>query len=351
MCFLSPCNTKCLKLGGINPANRLLFIDCPSDSLSASPFTSPTASPSNLPSSNPTMSPSSGAKDWTTAASNQIKITASDGAAGDLFGRSASVTGSILAIGAPNDDDKGESRGHWCMGSSAKVVSVYGNTLLVGASAADSPGVTVQGGDDIGSAYLLEKDQYNDWVEVAKLTASDSALNDGFGGTVVMDKNVILVSSPPDDDNGQESGSVYVFEKDHNNNWVEVAKLIASDVAANDYFGSAVSVDGNVVLVGNSHDDDNGPDSGSTYVLEKDQYDDWVEVSKLTASDSAAGDRFGNSVSVYENTIVVGSFLHDDIDANSGCAYVFEKDQDNDWVEVAKLTASDGAVGNYFGFS
>eukprot|EP00956_Cyclotella_meneghiniana_P009295 scaffold12816_cov65-Cyclotella_meneghiniana.AAC.1 len=330
----------------------------------------PSLQPSGSPSSPPSSSskPSSGAKDWTTAASSQIKITASDGAASDTFGVSVSVSGSVLAVGAHYDDDKGSNSGSvyvfkmnsltgaWdqvqkLVASDGHLsttpyfgnpVSVSGNTLVAGASAADSPGVTANGGDNIGSAYVFEfeEDQSNTWVEVAKLTASDGAPHDWFGSAVATDGNVIIVCSPFDDDKGQESGSAYVFEKDQNNDWVQAAKLTASDGAPNYYFGSSVATDGNVIVVGSaSH-----LTIGFAYIFENDQNNDWVQVAKLTASDGAVGDRFGSSVSIDGDTIVVGA-------QDDASAYVFEKDQNNDWVQVAKLTASDGAASDNFGKS
>eukprot|EP00956_Cyclotella_meneghiniana_P012702 scaffold18064_cov28-Cyclotella_meneghiniana.AAC.1 len=248
--------TKCLKLGGINPTNRLLFIDCHTDIPSQSPSSMPSEilsmQPSGSPSSPPSSSskPSSGAKDWTTAASSQIKITASDGAASDTFGVSVSVSGSVLAAGARYDDDKGSNSSgsvyifkmnsitgawdqvHKLVASDGNLsttpyfrnlVSVSGNTLVAGAGGADSPGVTANGGDNISSAHVFEfeEDQSNAWVKVAKLTASDGAPHDWFGNAVATDGNVIIVCSPYDDDKGQESGSAYVFENDQNNDWVQ----------------------------------------------------------------------------------------------------------------------------------
>eukprot|EP00956_Cyclotella_meneghiniana_P018299 scaffold30372_cov70-Cyclotella_meneghiniana.AAC.10 len=282
---------------------------------------------------------------------------ASDGAASDTFGVSVLVPGSVLAVGAHYDDDKGSNSGSFYIFKMNSItgawdqvqklvasdgnlsttpyfgnpVSVSGNTLVAGAGGADSPGVTANGGDSIGSAY----------VEVAKLTASDGALHDWFGKAVAADGNVIVVCSPYDDDKSQEGGSAYVFEKDQTNDWVQAAKLTASDGATYYYFGSSVAIDGNVIVVSSaSH-----LTISFAYIFEKDQNNDWVQVAKLTvASDGAVGDRFGGSASIDGDTIVVGA-------QDDDSAYVSEKDQNNDWVQVAKLTASDGAASDNFGQS
>lgn len=83
-----------------------------------------------------------------------------------------------------------------------------------------------------------------------------------------------------------EVGSAYVFDAAAGR--AEVAKLTASDVAAADNFGISVSISGNLAIVGAHLDDDNGDDSGSAYVF--DGTAGWSEVAKLTASDGAAGD-------------------------------------------------------------
>ena len=77
-------------------------------------------------------------------------------------------------------------------------------------------------------------------------------------------------------------------------------KLNASDAAAGDWFARSVSVSGDTTVIGAYWDDDGGSDSGSAYVFSRNQggNDNWGQVIKLTASDAAAGDEFGFSVSV-----------------------------------------------------
>ena len=103
-------------------------------------------------------------------------------------------------------------------------------------------------------------------------------------------------------------------------------KLTASDGAANDYFGYSVSIssDGTTALIGAYTDDDKGADSGSAYVF-KYNGTTWTQQSKLTASDGATSDQFGYSVSISSDgtTALVGAFYDDDKGADSGSAYVF----------------------------
>ena len=156
------------------------------------------------------------------------------------------------------------------------------------------------------------------WMEEAKLKASDVAQHDEFG-QVSISGDHIVVGAYGDDDLGENSGSVYVFHWD-GTQWVEEAKLLASDGAAYDSF-RWVSISGDRIVVGASGDDDLGTDSGSAYVFHWDGTQ-WVEEAKLLASDGAEGDGFG-LVSISGDRIAVGSDGNDDLGENSGSAYMF----------------------------
>ena len=123
----------------------------------------------------------------------------------------------------------------------------------------------------------------------------------------------------------------------------EHARLTDSDAAAGDFFGCSVSVSGDVVVIGAAGDYEGGSDSGSAYVFRWDG-SSWVEEAKLTGSDAAGGDYFGFSVSVSGDVAVIGAPKDDDDGDYSGSAYVFRWDG-SAWFEQAKLTASDAATG------
>jgi len=106
----------------------------------------------------------------------------------------------------------------------------------------------------------------------------------------------------------------------------ETAKLTASDAAADDQFGISVSISGDKAIVGAFLDDDTvTTNSGSAYVFERDSGGNWNEVAKLTASDAEVGDNFGNSVSISGDKAIVGARFGNDVPSNSGSAYVFEQ--------------------------
>ncbi len=153
-------------------------------------------------------------------------------------------------------------------------------------------------------------------------------------------------------DAGAESGSAYIFQRDQGgtNNWGEVKKLTASDAAAGDHFGYSVSISGDTAVVG-AYADDSG--IGSAYVFNRNADGDnqWGQVKKLIAEDRAAGDYYG-TVAIDGDTIVIGSYLDDDNGKNdSGSAYVYKRDQGGteNWGQVAKLHASDPGDDDRFG--
>jgi len=231
-----------------------------------------------------------GADNW-----GQIKkLTASDGAAGDVFGSRVSLDGDTLVAGAPWAD--------------------------------------VDGRSDQGKAYVFYRNWggANTWGQVVKLTADDGTAGDQFGNQVSLSGDTLVVSAPHAAASGNNNvGTAYVFFRDQDgaNTWGQVEKLIPADGSEDDNFGVSVSISGDTVAVGARYADVNGnDDQGATYVFYRDQGgpSNWGQVVKLTASDGEAGDWFGQSVSVSGNTVVVGA-AHANIDGNvdQGAAYVY----------------------------
>ena len=301
------------------------------------------------------------------------KLVASDGGASNYFGYSVSISsdGNTAIIGARSDDDKGNGSGSayifvrngniW--NQQAKLlasdgaagdyfgwsvsISSDGNTAIIGARGDDDKG------SDSGSAYIFVRNG-NIWNQQAKLLASDGVTGDQFGWSVSIsgDGNTAIIGARADDDKGGDSGSAYIFIK-NGTTWTQQAKLVASDGAAGDYFGWSVSIssDGNTAIIGAYWDDDKGTDSGSAYIFARNG-NIWNQQAKLVASDGAAGDQFGYSVSISSDgsTAIIGAYMDDDKGTDSGSAYIFTRNG-NIWNQQAKLVASDGAAYDYFGWS
>ena len=125
--------------------------------------------------------------------------------------------------------------------------------------------------------------------------------------------------------------------------WSEQAKLTALDGAAGDWLGCSISIDGDYAIVGACYDDS---EKGSAYIFKRNGTI-WVHEAKLNASDGKESDRFGCSVSIDKNYAIVGAYAKNNW---AGAAYVF-KHNGTAWTGKAKLTASNGSSGDYFGYS
>jgi RHS repeat-associated protein len=187
------------------------------------------------------------------------------------------------------------------------------------------------------------------WTQQGKLRASDAAAEDYFGVSVAVSGDYAVVGAYADDDAGSSSGSAYVFKRT-GTSWSQQAKLTASDAAAGDQFGSSAAIWGDSLIVGARLDDDGAvADSGSAYVFTR-SGTSWTQEAKLTASDAAAEDRFGNAVGISQDSAIVGAYYNDDGGGQSGSAYVFKR-SGMSWSQQAKLRASDAAAYDYFGNS
>lgn len=153
------------------------------------------------------------------------------------------------------------------------------------------------------------------------LTASDGAANDQFGDSVAISGDTVVVGAHLNDFSNQ--GSAYVFVRS-GGAWSQQQKLTASDGAHGDHFGSSVAINGDTAVVGAPQDDIGASaEQGAAYVFVG-SGTKWSQQQQLTGNTAVIGDRFGWSVAISGNTVMVGA-AHDDIGANSnqGSAYVF----------------------------
>ena len=302
--------------------------------------------------------PAAGSSLWT----EQAKLTANDAEAGDALGYSVVLDGHTALVGAYTDDVGGEVDAgsayvfRWdgetwveqakLTASDGQADDLFGEAVALSGTTA-LVGARLGGTADSGSAYVFQWDGET-WVEQAKLIASDSEPDARFGASVALSGNTILVGSHSDDLEGtDDAGSAYVFRWD-SETWVEQAKLTAGDAEVGDRFGKSVALNGNIVLVG--ADEAGAGGAGSAYVYRWDG-SEWTEQAKLTAGDGAAGDALGYHVDLSGNAALVGA-VTDDVGGNidAGSAYIFHWDGET-WLEEAKLTASDGGASDTFGFS
>jgi len=210
-----------------------------------------------------------------------------------------------------------------------------------GYSVGISGSVAVVGDYNSDSAYV-----FCNGTQVARLQANDWNSGDYFGFSVAASGNYIIIGAPQDDNiRGQGAGAAYIF---HLNDgiWSQMAKLTASDGAAYDTLGYSVSISGNYAIVGAYQDDDDGYKSGSAYIFHYNGTT-WSESEKFTASNGAERDTFGWSVSISGLQAIVGA-PGDSYQKNT--AYIFSR-TGSSWTETAILTPDDVVSGDKFGDS
>jgi hypothetical protein len=255
-------------------------------------------------------------------------LTATDGAEYDFFGWSVSQSGANALVGAYQDDDKGENSG-----------SAYYYQRL---NTVDTETGTIN--------------------QTVKLLATDGAASDQFGRTLSLSGDNALVGAYQHDANGKSnSGAAYYYQglTGQTGTVTQTAKLVATDGAANDYFGDSVSLSGDNALVGAYQHDANGKNnSGSAYYYQglTGQTGTVNQTVKLLASDGDTSDEFGCSVSLSGDNALVGAYGDDDKGSSSGSAYYFNGlntvDPETGTVtQDVKLLATDGAMFGNFGNS
>lgn len=299
----------------------------------------------------------------------QAKLTPKDGAANDKFGTSMAVSGNTVVVGSPG---KGavyvfvKPPNGWAnMTQTAKLtasagegplgpsVAISGSTIVAGA-----PFATVLGRAQQGVAYVFVRPPggWHDMTQTAKLTASDGASQARLGQGVGIYGNTIVAGAYGAIIGGNSfQGAAYVFVKP-GPSWVDMtqtAKLTASDGAASNFLGISVSVSGATVVAGASGQTIGGNmNQGATYVFAESPngWADMTQTAKLTASDGAARDQLGNAVAIDGNTIVAGAIGSNQV---KGAAYIFVAPGNawTDMTETAKLTARDGVGSDNFATS
>jgi hypothetical protein len=235
-------------------------------------------------------------------------------------------------------------------------VALDGATIAIGAPFS----IAAMGTSDIGAVYVFTR--AGDFVTLQqKLTASDGAERNGFGASISLMGNTLLVGAPGDDGG---RGAAYVFTRS-GTTWTQQAKLVASGLINPDFFGSAVSLTSsgqrNVAVIGAPRDDNQGPngvtggaDAGAAYVFTLNTLlvgAQWTEVEKIMATDGSPFDEFGESISARGATVIIGARLADTIAGNdSGSAYVFTGNVTaSTWTQQVRLVPDNGASNARFG--
>ena len=275
---------------------------------------------------------------WT----QQQRLWISDGATSDFYGGAVSISGDTIAVGAvgylnnPGAPFASQNRGAvyvytrsgsvWSLQQKlaaldglneefGQAVALQANTLLIG-STLDSIG-----GINGGSVFVFTRSGTT-WTEQFKIWPSDPVSYASFGGSISLSGNTALVGARY---HSTSRGAAYVFTNYSGLTWIEEQKLLASDGATSDAFGSSVSLLGDVALIGASGDTIGATTAAGSAYLFKRSGTTWAEEQKITASDPGQYDRFGGGVALGTDVAIVGA-SDDNIGASpgyQGSAYVF----------------------------
>jgi uncharacterized repeat protein (TIGR01451 family) len=282
-------------------------------------------------------------------------LVAVDGAASDWFGREVAIDGDTALVGADAVDVDGVSnRGAayvfvrsgdgWLQQAKLVVDGEQFDQFGISVALSGDTAVIGQAGD--GGAHVFVREG-GAWSRQAVLTGSDTIASDRFGIAVAIDGDTIVVGAREADVEGRNNqGAAYVFVRS-GDTWTEQAKLVAPEGAAYDLFGDAVAIDGNTIVAGAASADPDGMDArGAAYAFARNGTS-WTAQGRLVADDGAAGDRYGDSVTVSGDTIVVGAAL---ANGARGAAYVHVRNG-GAWTQQARLVASSGVGGDMFGYA
>ena len=362
------------------------------------------------------------------AAAQEAYIKASNTGASDIFGSSIALSGDTLVVGASSEASNATGvNGNQADNSAAlagaayvfvrsgttwtqqaylkasntegidqfgSAVAIFGDTIVVGArdEASNATGVNGNQADNsaagAGAAYVFVRSGTT-WTQQAYLKASNTDPGDGFGATVAISGDTIVVGAASEDSNATgvngnqadnsagSSGAAYVFVRS-GSTWTQQAYLKASNTGLGDDFGGStgsqgcgLAIDGDTIVVGaifeasnatgvNGNQADNSAgQSGAAYVFVR-SGTTWSQQAYLKASNTEVFDTFGYAASVSGDTIVVSAILErsnatgvngnqaDNSAANAGAAYVFVR-SGTTWTQQAYLKASNTGASDEFG--
>ena len=204
------------------------------------------------------------------------------------------------------------------------------------------------GHQGFGAVYTFAPSR-GTWRQQNKIIAPNPKEDDQFGFAVSIERGTIIIGAPGEDGAAKNGGSAYIYVRD-GDEWKLSATILPKDLGGSDAFGECAVLEGNTVVIGApGHTHGGTRFAGAAYVFVRNG-DAWQQQAKLTANDAGKAARFGHSVAMAGETIIVGAPL-DDTNAgkDAGAAYVFVRDGRR-WRQQAKLTANGSRSGDQFGF-
>jgi len=206
---------------------------------------------------------------------------------------------------------------------------------------------------EAGRAFVFQRQEDGQWIETQVLEPSDGDIGDEFGFAVALDDTTAVIGAHQNYNVNRQSGtqsfgagSVYIFKQGNNGVWNQTQKIVNANGTSSDWFGGHVAIDGNLMVVGESN-------AQTTNIYMRSNADaNFVLNATLVSMAQVDQDRFGFSVDIYEDTVVVGApgglFYNENI---VGYAVVFQRAANNTWGTGFTLRPNDGVIGDEFGHS
>jgi len=277
-----------------------------------------------------------------------------------LSGTSVAVDGDLAVIGCPIGTGNG-----WASGTAlvyrfinniwvreAELIAEDGAIGdMMGVSVDVSGGRVVAGawfnnhaGTNSGAAYIFEQID-GKWLQTTKLIADDASTQDSFGRRVAIEGDICVVTAPLDDDNGESSGSAYVYQYD--GSWSQLQKLSAGTSGDQFGLGLALAMYGERIVIGAPWATDG---RGKSYIYDRGDAT-FFKSAILSDPEGEPMDSFGFGLAVDGNFVAAGSYLDDDVIENGGSIFMFTKNG-NEWELAQRIEpASDAIENNQFGVS
>lgn len=212
-----------------------------------------------------------------------------------------------------------------------RALGVVGGDLLVGSTVID---------DTRGAVYVFRRNAAGDWTESAKISASDVVADEAFGRAMAVGDGVALVAAWG---HGEGRGAVYVLTRDDSGRWSEAGKLMASDAEPQDWFGQGLAIDGDYALIGSARKNQG---RGAVYVFRRGADGSWSETAKLEPEDTGQTG-FGSALAMRDGTALIGAPQQDRF---VGAVYRYVLDESSgEWSPQETYRPFDGGIGTRFG--
>ena len=257
------------------------------------------------------------------------KLVPDDGHQRSLFGSSAAINGNIAVIGAMHESQQGYKSGaayifdvhtgkqlHKLLPEVGAAGDAFGcsvalndTVVIVGAPRQN------RGSSDSGAVHVFD---VNTGKQLYTLVPDTSTRNDQFGASIAIDGTKVLVGAHKDKHNGRNAGAAYLFDLISGK---QIFKLSASDSHKNDQFGCSVALQGDTAVIGAKLDDDQGENSGSIYIFDMNT---GLEIEKIIPGDASSNSLFGHSIAIEDDQVIVGAPFNADNGSKAGSVYIYD---------------------------